>query len=148
MSTRATTFYPFIDISLQKNLLTLLPNLVSYSKSATLKNFTMFELHITCTKDIDKIQIDFSDGSVCTSKRADRADSKDLVEPPKPSKPVEPVEPKINKPKKSVDKVNSRDIIQTYDDGDSEVTGVVVKPSVPDAPTEPKVEDYLQELNF
>ena len=102
----------------------------------------MFELHITCTKDIDKIQIDFSDGSVCTSKRAD---SKDLVEPPKPSKPVEP---KNNKPKKSVDKVNSRDIIQTYDDGDSEVAGVVVKPSVPDAPTEPKVEDYLQELNF
>lgn len=102
----------------------------------------MFELHITCTKDIDKIQIDFSDGSVCTSKRAD---SKDLVEPPKPPKPVEP---KNNKPKKSVDKVNSRDIIQTYDDGDSEVTGVVVKPSVPDAPTEPKVEDYLQELNF
>ena len=36
----------------------------------------------------------------------------------------------------------------TISDGDSEVTGVVVKPSVPDAPTEPKVEDYLQELNF
>lgn len=102
----------------------------------------MFELHITCTKDINKIQIDFSDGSVCTSCTSKRADSKDLVEPPKP------VEPKNNKPKKSVDKVNSRDIIQTYDDGDSEVTGVVVKPSVPDAPTEPKVEDYLQELNF
>lgn len=39
----------------------------------------MFELHITCSKDIDKLKIDFSDGtSVVTEKK-----------PSKPSKPKE-----------------------------------------------------------
>lgn len=145
MSTPTTTIFTHLSTFLYKKSLDIAAESGKIQQNSNFENFTMFELHITCTKDIDKIQIDFSDGSVCTSCTSKRADSKDLVEPPKPPKPVEP---KNNKPKKSVDKVNSRDIIQTYDDGDSEVTGVVVKPSVPDAPTEPKVEDYLQELNF
>lgn len=44
----------------------------------------MFELHITCSKDIDKLKIDFSDGtSVVTEKK-----------PSKPSKPREQREEK------------------------------------------------------
>lgn len=37
----------------------------------------MFELHITCSKDIDKLKIDFSDGtSVVTEKKHDKKPSK------------------------------------------------------------------------
>ena len=47
----------------------------------------MFELHITCSKDIDKLKIDFSDGtSVVTEKKQS-----------KPSKPREPREPREEK---------------------------------------------------
>lgn len=48
----------------------------------------MFELHITCSKDIDKLKIDFSDGtSVVTEKKPTKTDKK-------LSKPKEPKEEK------------------------------------------------------
>ena len=36
----------------------------------------MFELHITCTKDIDKLKIDFSDGTTVVSEKSKNAVNK------------------------------------------------------------------------
>ena len=88
----------------------------------------MFELHITCTKDIDKIQIDFSDGSTCMtecSKKESKSKEQKVVK---------------EKPKTSRDKIS-------FDE--EEIHDIIVdKPEVPDEPKEPNVEEYLQGLEF
>lgn len=97
----------------------------------------MFELHITCTKDIDKIQIDFSDGTSCISES-------------KHSKTNENTDAK-NGLKTEDNYANGfsrcRDEIQHYEDVDRH-NEIVQKPDVPDVPKEPNVEEYLHGLNF
>ena len=39
----------------------------------------MFELHITCTKDIDKLKIDFSDGTTVVSEKSKNAVNKNYT---------------------------------------------------------------------
>lgn len=89
----------------------------------------MFELHITCTKDIDKIQIDFSDGSTC------------MTETKKESKS------KKDESHGNARDTNSRDAI-THKEAENVAEVIVEKPKVPDEPKEPSVEDYLQGLEF
>lgn len=89
----------------------------------------MFELHITSTKDIDKIQIDFSDGKSCVASKPDKTD-------------------KLDKPcRKEKTFKNSRDSIETYND-DEQSSVIVEKPEIPDAPNTPNVEKYLNGLEF
>lgn len=88
--------------------------------------FKMFELHITSTKDIDKIQIDFSDGKSCVASKPDKTD-----------KPC----------RKEKTFKNSRDSIETYND-DEQSSVIVEKPEIPDAPNTPNVEKYLNGLEF
>lgn len=88
----------------------------------------MFELHITCTKDIEKLSIDFSDGSSV------------IQEKPKQEKPkIEKSEKSEKHSKDDVDwsKYNQRKVSQE----------VVQKPEIPDR-TEAKVDDILQGLEF
>lgn len=101
----------------------------------------MFELHITCTKDIDKIKIDFSDGSVCTTERK----SEKIEKTEKNEKSEKNKDSKVVKETNKESKRNNRDIINHEE---VEVENVVVeKPSIPEV-TETKVEDYLQGLDF
>lgn len=88
----------------------------------------MFELHITSTKDIDKIQIDFSDGKSCVASKPDKTD-----------KPC--------RKEKTFKNSNSRDSIETYND-EEQSSVIVEKPEVPDAPNKPNVEKYLNGLEF
>ena len=82
----------------------------------------MFELHITCTKDIDRIQIDLADGTTCVSES--------------------------KTPKKSKEKTsNFHDNIEHYDDTVTS-RGVIEKPEVPSEPKEPNVAEYLNGLEF
>ena len=89
----------------------------------------MFELHITSTKDIDKIQIDFSDGKSCVASKPDKTDKPD----------------KLCRKEKTFK--NSRDSIETYND-EEQSSVIVEKPEVPDAPNKPNVENYLNGLEF
>lgn len=97
----------------------------------------MFELHITCTKDIDKIKINFSDGSVCTSERS----KGEKALKAETTKVEHSKEPKVVKEPKR----NTRDTIKHEDVEMNDV--VVEKPLIPEV-TETKVEDYLQGLDF
>jgi hypothetical protein len=85
----------------------------------------MFELHITCTKDIEKLSIDFSDGSSV------------IQEKPKQEKPKIEKSEKHSKDDVDWSKYNQRKVSQE----------VVQKPEIPDR-TEAKVDDILQGLEF
>lgn len=85
----------------------------------------MFELHITCTKDIEKLSIDFSDGSSVIQEKLKQ-------EKPK----IEKFE-KHSKDDVDWSKYNQRKVSQE----------VVQKPEIPDR-TEAKVDDILQGLEF
>lgn len=50
----------------------------------------MFELHITCTKDIDKLEIDFADGTSVIKSKPPKADHRDEIELGEPQE-VNPV---------------------------------------------------------
>lgn len=103
----------------------------------------MFELHITCSKDISKLKIDFTDGScICTE------DSKDS--------PKEPKEPKKHKESKKI-----RETQNIEDSGDSEdsvpnwiITDRPKKvegqkpPEIPDLDRPPKIDEVLNNLDF
>lgn len=94
----------------------------------------MFELHITCTKDIDKIKIDFSDGTtVCTEANHKKSTEKDVK--------------KQLKKEQNICYNNDVDWSK-YDNSD--VTSTVIKPiELPDISDRPvKVDPILQELNF
>lgn len=93
----------------------------------------MFELHITCTKDIEKLSIDFSDGSSV------------IQEKPKQEKPKQE-KPKIEKSEKS--EKHSKDDVDWSKYNQRKVSQEVVqKPEIPDR-TEAKVDDILQGLEF
>lgn len=85
----------------------------------------MFELHITCTKDIEKLSIDFSDGSSVIQEKL------------KQEKPKIEKSEKHSKDDVDWSKYNQRKVSQE----------VVQKPEIPDR-TEAKVDDILQGLEF
>lgn len=106
----------------------------------------MFELHITCSKDISKLKIDFTDGScICTE------DSKDL---PKESK-------KHKESKKAKETQNTVDSVDTEGPEDSEdsVPDWIISdrpkkvegqkpPEIPDLDRPPKIDEVLNNLDF
>lgn len=94
----------------------------------------MFELHITCTKDIEKLSIDFSDG---TSVVQEKTEKPEKLEKPEKSK-------KISKEKEDF---KEEDLSKYQNSKKSVSQEIIEKPKIPDR-TETKVDDILQELEF
>ena len=93
----------------------------------------MFELHITCTKDIEKLSIDFSDGTSVVQEKTEK--------PEKPEK-----QEKSKKVSKEKEDFKEEDLSK-YQSKRSVSQEIVEKPKIPDR-TETKVDDILQELEF
>lgn len=91
----------------------------------------MFELHITCTKDIEKLSIDFSDGTSVVQEKTE-----------KPEKPE-----KSKKVSKEKEDFKEEDLSKYQNSKKSVSQEIVEKPKIPDR-TETKVDDILQELEF
>lgn len=90
----------------------------------------MFELHITCTKDIEKLSIDFSDGTSVVQEKTEK------LEKPEKSK-------KVSKEKEDF----KEEDLSKYQSKKSVSQEIVEKPKIPER-TETKVDDILQELEF
>lgn len=102
----------------------------------------MFELHITCSKDISKLKIDFTDGScICTE---DPKDSKD---------PKEQKESKKSKKTKEIKET------QNIEDSEDSVPDWIIPdrpkkvegqkpPEIPDLDRPPKIDEVLNNLDF
>lgn len=98
----------------------------------------MFRLLIECSKDIDKLSIDFSDGtSVITDK------SGAVSEIPKKKKTE--VERPVERPKKSSENVL---IPEDFCYNKSESTEVIKPPEIPDLDRPPKIDDILDDLKL
>lgn len=105
----------------------------------------MFELHITCSKDISKLKIDFTDGScICTE---DPKDSKDSLEP------KEQKESKKSKKTKEIKET------QNIEDSEDPVPDWIIPdkpkkvegqkpPEIPDLDRPPKIDEVLNNLDF
>lgn len=93
----------------------------------------MFELHITCTKDIEKLSIDFSDGTSVVQEKTEKLEKQ---EKPEKSK-------KVSKEKEDF----KEEDLSKYQSKRSVSQEIVEKPKIPDR-TETKVDDILQELEF
>lgn len=112
----------------------------------------MFELHITCSKDISKLKIDFTDGScICTE------DSKDSPKEFKdPKKHKDPKEPK--KIRETQNTVDSADTEGPEDSEDSVPDWIIPDrpkkvegqkpPEIPDLDRPPKIDEVLNNLDF
>ena len=108
----------------------------------------MFELHITCSKDISKLKIDFTDGScICTE------DSKDSFEP------KEHKESKKSKKTKEIKETqNIEDSEDSEDSGDSVPDWIIpdrpkkvegqTTPEIHDFNRPPKIDEVLNNLDF
>lgn len=105
----------------------------------------MFELHITCSKDISKLKIDFTDGScICTE---DSKDSKDSFEPK---------EQKESKKSKKTKEIKETQNIE--DSGDPVPDWIIPDrpkkvegqkpPEIPDLDRPPKIDEVLNNLDF
>lgn len=94
----------------------------------------MFELHITCTKDIEKLSIDFSDGTSVVQEKTEK-----LEKPEKPEKSK-----KVSKEKEDF---KEEDLSKYQNSKKSVSQEIIEKPKIPDR-TETKVDDILQELEF
>lgn len=90
----------------------------------------MFELHITCTKDIEKLSIDFSDGTSVVQEKTEK--------PEKPEKSK-----KVSKEKEDF----KEEDLSKYQSKKSVSQEIIEKPKIPER-TETKVDDILQELEF
>lgn len=91
----------------------------------------MFELHITCTKDIEKLSIDFSDGTSVVQEKTE-----------KPEKPE-----KFKKVSKEKEDFKEEDLSKYQNSKKSVSQEIIEKPKIPER-TETKVDDILQELEF
>lgn len=108
----------------------------------------MFELHITCSKDISKLKIDFTDGScICTEDPKDSKEPKDSFEPKESKKHKESKEPKkIRETQNIEDSVNPvPDWI--IPDRPKKVEGQK-PPEIPDLDRPPKIDEVLNNLDF
>lgn len=103
----------------------------------------MFELHITCSKDISKLKIDFTDGScICTE------DSKDLPKEQKESKKSKKTK-EIRETQNIEDSGNSEDSVPDWiiPDKPKKVEGQK-PPEIPDLDRPPKIDEVLNNLDF
>lgn len=111
----------------------------------------MFELHITCSKDISKLKIDFTDGScICTE------DSKDSKEPKDSFEPKEQKESKKSKKTKEIKE--TQNIEDSEDSGDPVPDWIIPDrpkkvegqkpPEIPDLDRPPKIDEVLNNLDF
>ena len=101
----------------------------------------MFELHITCSKDIDNLSINFSDGtSVVTESK------------PKETKEIKELKVKENKEIKEKEiKKTERKSLDTYLDTEDDYEiqqEVLQKPFIHDVQRPAKVSDELQNLDI
>lgn len=105
----------------------------------------MFELHITCSKDISKLKIDFTDGScICTE------DSKDSKEPKE--------QKESKKSKKTKEIKETQNIEDSEDSGDPVPDWIIPDrpkkvegqkpPEIPDLDRPPKIDEVLNNLDF
>lgn len=93
----------------------------------------MFELHITCTKDIEKLSIDFSDGTSVVQEKTEKPEKPEKLEKSK----------KVSKEKEDF----KEEDLSKYQSKRSVSQEIVEKPKIPER-TETKVDDILQELEF
>lgn len=111
----------------------------------------MFELHITCSKDISKLKIDFTDGScICTEDSKDSKVPKDSLEPKESKKHKE--SKKIRETQNiedSEDSGNSEDSVPDWiiPDRPKKVEGQK-PPEIPDLDRPPKIDEVLNNLDF
>lgn len=99
----------------------------------------MFELHITCSKDISKLKIDFTDGScICTE------DPKDSIEPKETRKSK-----KTKEIKETQNTEESEDSVPDWiiHDKPKKVEGQK-PPEIPDLDRPPKIDEVLNNLDF
>lgn len=94
----------------------------------------MFELHITCTKDIEKLSIDFSDGTSVVQEKTEKLEKPEKSEKSK----------KVSKEKEDF---KEEDLSKYQNSKKSVSQEIIEKPKIPDR-TETKVDDILQELEF
>ena len=90
----------------------------------------MFELHITCTKDIEKLSIDFSDGTSVVQEKTEKPEKQEKSK-------------KVSKEKEDF----KEEDLSKYQSKKSVSQEIVEKPKIPER-TETKVDDILQELEF
>lgn len=114
----------------------------------------MFELHITCSKDISKLKIDFTDGScICTEDPKDSKEPKDSFEPKESKKHKESKEPKEPK------KIRETQNIEDSEDSEGPVPDWIIPdrpkkvegqkpPEIPDLDRPPKIDEVLNNLDF
>lgn len=108
----------------------------------------MFELHITCSKDISKLKIDFTDGScICTEDSKDTKDS------------FEPKEQKESKKSKKTKEIKETQNIEDSEDSEDSVPDWIIPdrpkkvegqkpPEIPDLDRPPKIDEVLNNLDF
>lgn len=108
----------------------------------------MFELHITCSKDISKLKIDFTDGScICTEDSKDTKDS------------FEPKEQKESKKSKKTKEIKETQNIEDSEDSGGPVPNWIIPdrpkkvegqkpPEIPDLDRPPKIDEVLNNLDF
>lgn len=105
----------------------------------------MFELHITCSKDISKLKIDFTDGScICTEGSKDSFEPKEQKEPKKSKKTKE-----IKETQNIEDSEDSGDPVPDWiiPDRPKKVEGQK-PPEIPDLDRPPKIDEVLNNLDF
>lgn len=120
----------------------------------------MFELHITCSKDISKLKIDFTDGScICSeepkssSVTEDSCGSKDSKEFKEPKEPKKHKESKKTRETQNIedseDSGNSEDSVPDWiiPDRPKKVEGQK-PPEIPDLDRPPKIDEVLNNLDF
>lgn len=98
----------------------------------------MFELHITCSKNIDTLAINFSDGT-------------SVVTESKPKEPEKPKETKAKEIKEHREIKETRKKLDTYLDTEDDYAiqqEVVQKPIIQDVQRPAKVTDELQNLDL
>lgn len=92
-----------------------------------------FELHITCSKDIDKLKIDFSDGTSVVTEH---------------DKPKKKSTPKKDPEKKDSVSKTSQDYIPLDTDFSQTKQDIVEKPVIPSQDRPIKVAEELQQLDI
>lgn len=100
----------------------------------------MFELHITCTKDIDKLSIDFSDGTSIVQESSSKQDKQDKQnnQRKESKKCVE----------EHVDKDILLDDLELYNNKCKNKKEVIKPLELPDIDRPVNVDDTLQNLEF
>lgn len=89
----------------------------------------MFKLLIECTKDIDTLQINFSDGTSVVTSKDDNQE-------------------KSHKSTKSIKNNETKKDYLNTDEDFSVKQEIIQKPDIPDINRPPKVSDELQNLDF